>query len=72
MGESQNLGIVAPLPQGEWQSGQTYQKLSVVSHLENVYMAKVDNAVEPGVGTNWQNYWMLLVQSVPIKIVRLI
>ena len=55
------LGIVSPIPKDEWQSGIVYQRLSIVTHNKNTYIAKQNsNSIEPNVSTNWNNYWMQL------------
>lgn len=55
------LGVVAPLPQGAWNSTTTYQKLSVVREGNSSYIAKSANVnIQPGVTDSWETYWMLL------------
>lgn len=57
----QNLGIVAPVPRGSWVQGTAYEKLNVVRNNGSSYMAIASSTnVEPGVATNWAQYWMLL------------
>lgn len=57
----QNLGIVAPVPRGNWVQGTAYEKLNVVRNNGSSYMAIASSTnVEPGVATNWAQYWMLL------------
>ena len=61
---TKNLGIVSPVPADEWNASTTYQKLNIVSHNNGSYIAKQGSTgIEPGVTTNWQTYWMLLVSS---------
>lgn len=61
---TKNLGIVAPVPVGEWNAETTYQKLNVVRHNGSSYMATQSSvATEPGVATNWAQYWQLLVKD---------
>lgn len=61
---TKNLGIVAPVAVGEWNAGTTYQKLNVVRHNDSSYMATQSSvATEPGVATNWAQYWQLLVKD---------
>ena len=61
---TKNLGIVSPVPADEWNASTTYQKLNIVSHNNGSYIAKQGSTgIEPGVTTNWQTYWMLLVSA---------
>ena len=61
---TKNLGIVSPVPADEWNASTTYQKLNIVSHNNGSYIAKQGSTgIEPGVTTNWQTSWMLLVSA---------
>lgn len=61
---TKNLGIVSPVPADEWNASTTYQKLNIISHNNGSYIAKQGSTgIEPGVTTNWETYWMLLVSS---------
>lgn len=61
---TKNLGIVSPVPADEWNASTTYQKLNIVSHNNGSYIAKQGSTgIEPGVTTNWETYWMLLVSA---------
>ena len=61
---TKNLGIVSPVPADEWNASTTYQKLNIVSHNNGSYIAKQGSTgIEPGVTTNWQTFWMLLVSA---------
>ena len=61
---TKNLGIVSPVPADEWNASTAYQKLNIVSHNNGSYIAKQGSTgIEPGVTTNWETYWMLLVSA---------
>ena len=61
------------MPQGEWQESVLYDKLSIVSYQESVYIAKQPSVgIAPYGANNSNTYWMLLVQTAPIQVVRLI
>lgn len=63
-GITKNLGIVAPVPVGNWSAELLYQKLNIVRHNDSSYMATQSSvATEPGVATNWAQYWQLLVKD---------
>lgn len=56
------LGIVSPVPVGNWLAQIKYQKLNIVRHNGGAYIAKTSSInVEPGVAQNWQDVWLLLV-----------
>lgn len=56
-----NLGVIAPVPKGEWNGETIYQPLNIVRLREALYMAiETSQGIEPLVTTGWQNYWMLL------------
>ena len=56
-----NLGVIAPVPKGEWNGETNYQPLNIVRLREALYMAiEPSQGIEPLVTTEWQNYWMLL------------
>ena len=64
MATTQSLGIVSPVPRGEWDSATAYNKLNIVSLGNAVYMAKqASTGVRPGVSSDWQSYWALLISS---------
>lgn len=61
MATVKDLGIVSPVPNGDWISSQTYNKLSIVRSGDASYIAKTTNTgIQPGVTTGWESYWMLL------------
>lgn len=56
-------GKVAPVPKGEWLVDTTYEKLNIVTHLNQAFMAKKNSqGQEPASGTT-NEYWMFLVDS---------
>ncbi len=56
-----NLGIVSPVPMGDWNSTTTYQKLNIVRTETGCYIARSQSTnIQPGVDASWQTYWMLL------------
>lgn len=64
MENTKNLGIVSPVPMGDWNASTTYNFLNVVNHNKSTYLAKLQNVqIEPGVNGNWATYWMLLSPS---------
>lgn len=59
--EQKPLGIVSPVPYGEWSAGVTYPKLSIVRTGQGSYIARTSSTnVRPGVSAGWQTFWMLL------------
>lgn len=59
--EQKVLGIVSPVPMGNWASNTVYQNLNIVRHNGASYIAKSSNTnIEPGVTVGWGSYWMLL------------
>jgi hypothetical protein len=59
--QQQILGIVAPVPKGEWTPLANYQKLNIVRRNGASYMATAANTdIQPGVDPGWESYWMLL------------
>lgn len=58
-----NLGIVSPVPMGEWVSGIIYQKLNIVRHNGASYLAKQPTATEPGISSSWESYWQLIAKD---------
>lgn len=58
-----NLGIVSPVPMGEWVSGIIYQKLNIVRHNGASYLAKQPTATEPGISSFWESYWQLIAKD---------
>ena len=58
-----NLGIVSPVPMGEWVSGIIYQKLNIVRHNGASYLAKQPTTTEPGVSSSWESYWQLIAKD---------
>lgn len=65
---TKNLGIVAPVPAGEWEAGATYQKLNIVRHSDGTryssFMAlQTSTAIEPDVTKGWESFWQVLVRD---------
>ncbi len=59
--ESTVLGVVSPVPKGNWDRTATYQKLNIVTLDGTAYIAKETNVgVQPGVTTGWETFWMLI------------
>lgn len=60
MPTTKNLGVVSMVPSDDWSSTVNFQKANFVRHNKATYMAKAANRnIEPGVSSNWQQYWML-------------
>lgn len=60
-GQARVLGVVSPVPMGNWLSTTKYQKLNLVRHNTATYIARTSNQnIEPGVADNWATYWMLI------------
>lgn len=58
---TKQIGVVAPVPMGEWASAQTYNVLNIVTHNSSTYIAKQPSTgIEPGVTVGWGDYWMVL------------
>lgn len=58
---TKQIGVVAPVPMGEWASAQTYNVLNIVTHNSSTYIAKQPSTgIEPGVTAGWGDYWMVL------------
>ncbi len=58
---TKRIGVVAPVPMGEWASAQTYNVLNIVTHNSSTYIAKQPSTgIEPGVTAGWGDYWMVL------------
>lgn len=64
MANSQILGIVAPVPQGDWNNETQYNQLNIVRANKAAYIAVVaSKGIEPGQTTNWTSYWKKLTQD---------
>ena len=63
MATTQTLGIVSPVPKGNWNSTTQYYKLNIVRYNNSSYIAISDNK-----GYNPSNtaYWMLLTNDVQL------
>ncbi|MBQ8497556.1 MAG: hypothetical protein IJ489_08900 [Clostridia bacterium] len=62
--ESTVLGVVSPVPKGEWSATATYQKLNIVTFEGSVYIAKETNiGIQPNVTNGWETFWMLIHES---------
>ena len=60
-GQAEVLGIVSPVPMGNWLATTQYQKLNLVRHNTATYIARTSNRnIEPGVADDWATYWMLI------------
>lgn len=58
------LGVVSPVPKGNWDGTATYQKLNIVTLDGAVYIAKEINiGVKPGITTGWETFWMRIFES---------
>ena len=58
---TKQIGVVAPVPMGEWTSTQKYNVLNIVTYNSSTYIAKQPGTgIEPGVTAGWGDYWMLL------------
>ena len=61
MATEKNLGIVAPVPKGEWVEEEIYFYLNIVRYNKSTYIARKNNLnVQPEVHSQWQEYWVLL------------
>lgn len=59
------LGKVSISNKGAYNAGTTYTPLDAVTHNGGTFLCKATvTAVEPGVGTNWTNYWTNLTRGV--------
>lgn len=58
------LGIVSPVPMGEWEATVEYEKLNIVTYNGSAYIAKQGSTgIIPGSEQDSGTYWMLLVES---------
>ena len=53
-----NLGVVSPVPKGEWNQYESYQQLNIVRYNSASYIAKMANK---GILPTNSDYWLLLV-----------
>jgi hypothetical protein len=57
---------------GAWTTATSYSVSDAVSHNGSSYAARQAHtsgaSTEPGVGANWQDYWMLLAEGAPLPI----
>lgn len=53
-----NLGVVSPVPKGEWNQYENYQQLNIVRYNSASYIAKMANK---GILPTNSEYWLLLV-----------
>ena len=61
MGTEKNLGIVSPVPKGEWSAEKTYFYLNLVYCNKATYIARKNNLnIEPEIHEHWSEYWVLL------------
>lgn len=62
--QTKNLGVVSPVPRGDWQEGTTYWKLNFVTHGDWAYIAIRNNVnIEPGISPQWETCWMAFVRN---------
>lgn len=62
---SYNLGQVAVVSKGAYNSGTAYILLNVVSHLGGSFLCKQNcTGVEPGVTSGWETYWMPMASGI--------
>lgn len=62
MTTERNLGIVSPVPRGEWNSATTYHYLNIVKYSTASFIARKSSVnVEPLISPFWKDYWQLLV-----------
>lgn len=65
MAETYNLGKVCVSPKGAWNAQGSYTILDAVTHRGGSYLATAaSGGVEPGVTSNWANYWMVLTKGI--------
>ena len=65
MSNVQDLGIVSPVPKGDWKSTTAYQQLNIVRFNSASYIATAPSiGVAPGVTNGWQSFWQLLSSGV--------
>jgi hypothetical protein len=58
---TQNLGIVSPVPMGEWSASVAYNPLNIVRSGNSSYIAKSANTnIQPNITAGWESYWMEL------------
>lgn len=61
---NKDLGIVCPVPMGDWQANVSYQKLNTVRSHNATYQArKANQGVEPTVTMGWQEVWQIVAQD---------
>lgn len=59
--QTKDLGIVSPVPMGQWQANVSYQKLNIVRYNGASYIAKKQNTgFEPTITTGWQEIWQVI------------
>lgn len=62
MTSEKKLGIVCPVPRGDWNKTTTYYYLNIVKYSTASFIAKKSNInIEPLVSSHWKDYWQLLV-----------
>lgn len=69
MASTKNLGIVKPVPKGDWSEYVEYEELNIVSYNKESYIALSGSiGIAPGVANGWQSYWQLLTSGETINI----
>lgn len=64
MAMSETIGIVAPVPKGEWSNETVYQSLNIVRNNGVTYIAKKGSeGIEPGISVGWEEYWSEIVKD---------
>ena len=60
-----NLGQVAIVSKGAWNSSTSYAILNTVTHNGGSFMAiQANSNTEPGVASGWANYWVAMSKGV--------
>lgn len=67
MATTQTLGIVSPVPRGDWRSDIQYNKLNIVRYNNSSYIAMVGN--KGHLPTSYTTEWMLLNSDVKLPTV---
>ena len=60
-----NLGQAAVVSRGAYSSSVAYKQLNTVTHRRGTFMCIADcSNIEPGVSTNWRNYWVMTAAGI--------
>lgn len=61
---TQQIGVVCPVPMGLWQNTIPYEKVNIIRYSGSSYIAKKSSInIEPTVSQNWQDVWELMVSN---------